>query len=342
MKWEQKRLDGCVSSNGKPYIISLKKGTVNKLLVNFVGGGMSWSEETAARPISMSSMLMKKETFYISDVSSTVLRFMHVGILKANDPRNPFNDWFVLNIPYVTADFHIGNNDFAYRSLNGENKTLYHHGEKNVAAALAVLKTFFPRTPETLLIMGVSAGAFGCVAHAPVIRNIYPECKNTVVYSEGSFIRSFLWKSIVRDVWKVNNNLAAYIESDDLIYDLFRYARDNMPKDTRFLHSNSVWDAELSGFMYKMNHGKKEVCSQALREFHDSLADTVTKLKDELPNYSYYLTDYGKKNDGTTPHIFVGSPKLLYGQMQDGVSIADWLREAVEGNLKNVGEKFLP
>jgi len=30
-KWYYKQLDGCVSGNGKPYSISLKKGNVNKL-----------------------------------------------------------------------------------------------------------------------------------------------------------------------------------------------------------------------------------------------------------------------------------------------------------------------
>jgi hypothetical protein len=340
-KWYRKSLDGCVGSNGKPYSITLKKGTAKKLLVNFVGGGLSWNEETAAKPISVSAMLRKKEVFYINGLSNTALNLMHIGILKADDKRNPFNDWSILNIPYTTADFHIGNNEYAYLSASGENKILYHHGEKNIAAALVVLRNFFQETPETILIMGGSAGAFGCVAHSPAIKNLYPDCENVIVYSEGSHIRSPLWRDIARDIWKVNENLAAYIESDDLIFDLFRSARDNMPSHTFFLHSNSVWDSELVRFTHKMYHGKLEVNSEGLRTFHDTLKDTVKKLKKEIPNYSYFLTDYGKKKDGSTPHIFIGSPKLFYGKIEDNLSIAEWLNEAVNKSTNDVGKKFI-
>lgn len=340
--WYRKTLDKCKSSNGKPFSITLKKGTINKLLVNFAGGGLSWNDETAARPLtSLRSILKIQEGFYISDMPNMLLGLMHVGILSANDIRNPFFDWHIINIPYTTADFHIGNSEQVYHALNGGNKTLYHHGYKNVESAVAILKDFFPGTPESLLIMGESAGAFGCVVHCRAIKKIYADCENIIVYSEGSHIRSALWPQIVNDVWKVSPDLSAYIKSDDLIFDLFRYARDNMPPKTLFLHSNSVWDMELSAFMNKMNYGRKLVNSRILQEFHNTLIETVTKLKKEIPNYSFYLTDHGQKKDNSTPHIFVGTPKLFYDKMQDNLSIADWLVQAVEKNAVDIGEKFI-
>jgi len=340
-KWYQKTLEGCVSSNGKPYNITMKKGTENKLLVNFIGGGLSWNKETAARPITLTSAFNNKEAFYISDVPNWMLNLIHVGLLKENDKRNPFNNWFILNIPYVSADFHLGNNDFSYQTLKGEDKILHHHGDKNVTAALAELKDFYPQIPDVLLIMGVSAGGFGCVAHAPTIHNLYPECKNVIVYSEGTHIRSPIWHEIARDVWKVKEELGTYINSDDLIFDLFRYARDKMPQSTLFLHSNSVWDSELVRFTNKMIGGKLEVNPDALARFNCTLKETVGKLKNEIPNYYYYLTDYGIRKNGTTPHIFIGSPALYYGKMQDNVSIAEWLERAVSKDANNVGESFV-
>jgi len=341
-KWYIKPLEGCICSDGKHYMISLKKGIVDKLIVNFVGGGMSWNEETAAKPLTASAIIGKKEYFYISSVSPMTMRLMHVGILKANDVRNPFRDWYVLNIPYATADFHIGCNEYSYRNAKGENKILYHHGNKNVDAALALLKDFYKETPEALVIMGESGGAFGCVAHCPKIKNLYPDCDNIIVYSDGSHLHSPLWQEIANNIWKVGCDLRAYIKSDDLIYDLFRYARDNMPSHTKFLHSNSVWDKELTEFMSKMNHDKKLVNPSSLLEFHNTLKDTVKRLKKEIPNYSYYLTDYGKsKKDRTTPHTFVGTPRLLYSKMQEGKSIVDWLSKAVGKESMDIGEKFI-
>ena len=341
-KWYQMPLDGCVSSTGKPYRITMKKGTVNKLLINFVGGGLSWNEETAARPVSIGAMLKKKEFFYISDALSIQLKFMNIGILNERDKRNPFHDWYVLTIPYTSGDFHIGNNEYSYQSMKGENKILYHHGNKNVSAALAVLKKFFPQTPDVLFIAGQSAGGYGCLAHSPKIKELYRNCNNIIVYSEVSHLHSSLWPEIAKNVWQVRPDLMAYIKSDDLIADLFRYVRDHMPPSTQFLHLNSVWDKELVEMMHKMNHGKKQVNSQARKEFHDTLLDTVRVLKSEIPSYAYYLTDYRKnQKDGTTPHMFSGSPKLLYSEMQDGMSLANWFFQAIEGNPIDVGTKFV-
>ena len=340
-KWHLHPLHGCVSGNGKPYSISLKKGTENKLLVNFLGGGASWSEETAKKPITVQSLLRKKEAFYIPHVSPSMMSLGHVGLLSAKDKRNPFRNWHVLNIPYSTADFHIGAHDFQYTDDRGKDKTLYHHGAKNVATALKELKDFFPQAPDMLMISGVSGGAFGCLAHAPAIQSLYPDCSNIVIYAEGAHLRSSIWPKTTQDIWKIDPDLAAHLNSEDLIVDLFRYAKDNMPSDTKFLYSISVWDEALTQFMSKMNHGKTEITEQTLEEFHTSLIDIVKILKTEIKNYAYYLTDYGKRKDGATPHIFLGSPKLLYGKMQDGVSLADWIAQAFEAQPPDVGGKFL-
>ena len=340
-KWYQHPLKGCVSSTGKPYRVTLKKGTANKLLVNFVGGGLSWNEETAAAPLTVGTMLKGKDGYYISDTPAALLSLGHVGLLSAKDKRSPFQDWHIMNIPYTSGDFHIGNNDFPYKSAKAENKILHHHGQKNVAAALTLLEQFFRQTPDTLVIMGQSAGGVGCVAHCPKIHALYPECGNVIVYSEGTHFRAPLFPEIAADIWKVGADLTAYIQSDDLMVDLFRYAQDHMPAGTKFLHSNSVWDGMLAKYMNKMANGDFSINTQALQIFHDTLVQTVRTLTSEINNYSYYLTDHGKKKDGTTPHIFAGTPKLLYNNMQDGVSIADWLCQAIDNQPVSIGAKFI-
>ena len=84
-----------------------------------------------------------------------------------------------------------------------------------------------------------------------------------------------------------------------------------------------------------------EINPQSLNEFHETLINAVSKLKNEIANYSYYLTDFGKKKDGTTPHIFSGTPKLLYSDMQDGFSITKWLCKAIEKSPVDIGNKFV-
>lgn len=340
--WYRKDLDGGVASNGKPYSITFKKGTVNKLLVFFVGGGLSWNAETALNPITVGSLVRKKEAFYVSHVAPIQLKFMHVGMLNTKDKRNPFADWHVLTIPYSTADFHLGNNDYSYQDGNGNDHVIHHRGATNVKKALKVLKEVVPETPETLLIAGVSAGGFGCVAHAPSIHKLYPDCKNIVVCADGSYWDSPEWTKITKEVWKVNAQLEPYINGRDLMTGLLHYASDHMPSQTVFLHAISVWDTDLVKFMNKMNNGKLAITSQALQAFHNSLTSAVRELKNEIPNYYYYLTDDGKnKKDGTTPHVFLGNPKLFYKAMRDNTSIANWLLGATQGNTLDVGGNFI-
>ena len=340
-KWYRKDLEGAVSSDGKPYSITFKKGTVNKLMVFFFGGGLSWNEETAARPITIPRLIMKKEAFYIKSVPTIQLKSIHVGPLDIKDTRNPFADWHTLVLPYSTGDFHLGNNEFSYRDQSGQNQKLYHNGAENTQKALEFLKNVIPETPDNLLITGVSAGGFGCVAHAPKIAQLYPDCKNIVVHSEGTFLSNPQWEDISKNVWKVSDDLRTHLKSDDIISDLFNYASQSMPKETLFLHSNTVWDILLVKFMNKFNNGKLELNQQALQDFHDRLIQSVRKLKTEMPNYYYFLTDYTKKKNGTTTHIFSGTPKLIYSDIQDNTSISKWLLRAIDRKPLDVGAKFL-
>ena len=340
-KWYRKDLEGAVSSDGKPYSITFKKGTVNKLMIFFFGGGLSWNEETAASPITIRALATRKEAFYIKHVPTIQLKSIHVGPLSVKDTRNPFADWHTLVLPYSTGDFHLGNNEFFYPDKSGENQILYHKGAENVQKALEFLKSVVSETPDNLFITGVSAGGFGCVAHAPKIAQLYPDCKNIVVHSEGTFLKNPQWEDISKNVWKVNEDLITHLKSDDIISDLFHYASQSMPKETLFLHSNTVWDIMLVKFMNKFNNGKLELNQQALQDFHDKLTQAVRKLKTEIPNYYHFLTDYTKKRNGATAHIFSGTPKLIYSDIQDDTSISKWLLRAIDGNPLDVGVKFL-
>src|SRR5512135_1050366 len=142
-------------SEGSPYRGWVKKGSSRKLIVCFDGGGVAYDEFTAARPI----ILTGRQGFYFPKVSF-LNDLLHGGILAANDPQNPFNDWDALQLGYATADFHVGNTDFPYTGLKGESRVLHHCGKCNTAALLELAGEVFPET-EQLLITGESAGAFG-------------------------------------------------------------------------------------------------------------------------------------------------------------------------------------
>ncbi|MDR2654553.1 MAG: hypothetical protein LBC56_00560 [Oscillospiraceae bacterium] len=339
--WYKQPLPGCVCSDGTPYCAYLKKGTVNKLMVHFSAGGSSWNEHTAQRPITPWTFFLRQEGYYFRGISSTT-ESMHTGIMQDNDARNPLNDWYALCVPYVSADLHFGNNDFPYKDKKGKPRILYHHGVANTNACLGLLKDFFPGEPEALFIGGESAGAFGSVANCAKVAALYPNCRNITVYSDAAHLHTHKFHSIIRDIWKVPPDLSAYAKSDYPTVDLFQYARDKTPPHTKFLHANSLYDQILIEYMFQMDKDRLGTYSHTLQEFGNTLKIAVKTLKKDIPNYSYYLTDYGKnKKTGTTPHTFSLLPKLFYADMQDGISVANWIKQAIEGKAIDVGEKLL-
>jgi len=123
--------------------------------------------------------------------------------------------------------------------------------------------------------------------------------------------------------------------------------------------SNDNLEDELDNTRIKLNELTKDMTSQesaeyinrrareitteqALQEYHTTLIEVVKRLKNKIVNYSYYLTDFGRKKDGTTPHVFSGSPKFLYNAMQDDVPLADWISQAISNkNPNDVGSRFV-
>ena len=253
----------------------------------------------------------------------------HVIQCSAQYPEEPYNQ----NCQY---------NDYQYNDENGNQKILCHHGSRNINATLSLLKSLVDQTPEEIIIAGQSAGAAGCVANSPCIKDAFPDCKKFVVYADGVFLHTPLWKSIINEIWHVNEKLASYTISDNLILDLFRYAAANMPENTIFLQSNTIFDKILIQFSNKLNKGKL-VVDAAMRDFFNKeLLASTTELKKMITNYYYYLTDHKmNKRDGTTPHTFAGSPKMFYTDIQNGISVSRWLSDATQGICKDVGSGFL-
>jgi hypothetical protein len=88
-------------------------------------------------------------------------------------PTSPFNqDWNIVQIPYCTGDAHSGNADRTYTS-GSLTVHAHHHGYKNVALDLAVIKSLFP-APSRVAVWGGSAGGYGVACNLSQFVNAYP------------------------------------------------------------------------------------------------------------------------------------------------------------------------
>ncbi|MHB9033480.1 MAG: pectin acetylesterase-family hydrolase [Anaerolineae bacterium] len=325
-------------SDGSAYSIYLKKGSGNKLVVFFSGGGMSWNAYTAARPYTLRRILTG-DIYYYPRVSR-YQELLRGGMMLPGDKRNPFKDWNILYIPYASADLHTGDARFPYRDLRGREKVLYHEGVRNVAAALAAAQPIFG-PPEQLLIAGDSAGAISCLAQAPNVLRHFP-CARVAVYSDSGQLYSPKWQEIIRDVWHADPRLVDCLADGNLLTNWFRLLRGQLGDDVEYLLSCSIYDETLASYQNKLNYDRYARSKQALLEFNQHLNETVTALSRELPAFHYFLSEQSKKaSDGSTAHTAACFP-WFYRKTAQGVSVAEWLNDAVNSAKPyNVGRELL-
>ena len=334
--WHEFNLKGVRNSYGKPSPVFMRRGTENKLMVFFSGGGASWSEETAAKPMGIIKMALSINSYYSPKVWRW-MRILFTGLLSGK-PENPFANWNVLYIPYVTGDFHCGNNEFKY---NNGKKTLYHVGEINTRLIMDECKKQFPGA-DALLICGDRAGAFGCAANAPLVAGYYPDAPVTV-YSDASQLVSHLWKETAANVWKANDKLVQKVEeSGDLYYNLVEYACGELGSRASFLRSNTKYDDVLTTFESDMNGGPHTVTPASARQFRDGLIATEKRfMESELPYFAFITSHNKNKKTGMTQHTMCRNTKSVYFTGDVGVSLMSWVADAVNGNYRNIGRDEL-
>ena len=95
-KWYEAAVEGTQSSDGSEWHGIFKKGTENKVVVYFFGGGVSITPETSEGG----------NKFYATNMTGQ--DFVAHGGIGSSAENNPFKDWSFLVVPYATGDFHSG------------------------------------------------------------------------------------------------------------------------------------------------------------------------------------------------------------------------------------------
>ncbi|MDR2654743.1 MAG: pectinacetylesterase family protein [Oscillospiraceae bacterium] len=334
--WYRLPVPGVVGSDGKPLPLYAKRGEGEDLVVFFAGGGAAWNAETAARPMSVWSMLTGAEAYYFPKIYH-ILEGMFTGALSPKDSKNPFVGWNMFYLPYATGDFHMGDTEMPYTSLKGQEKIMFFKGASNSRIGLERAKQLFPNV-KRLFIMGDSAGAFGCAAMTPLVASFWPEAESVYVYSDGSQISAAYWREVVRDIWKAPAEICEELGREGELYvDLLRYADKAMNGRAVFLRSNTAIDDVLTRFQNKMRHDKYGLDDMAIREFREGLSRSERLLEQSGISYYPFITAHNKnKKIGTTQHTMIRNSNSFYSEADAGISLAEWLGNAADGKFQSV------
>ena len=67
----------------------------------------------------------------------------------------------------------------------------------------------------------------------------------------------------------------------------------------------------------------------------------VSALKKKIPEIGIFVWSYNKdKETGNTQHTIISS-KAVFEPLEDDTSVADWIKEAVDGNVETHGLHLL-
>jgi hypothetical protein len=316
-----------ICSRGTPWVYFVKRGTVNKLIVYYQGGGACWDLLTCGQV-----QPTFKQTAGPGDNPANASS----GFADYTNPDNPFKDWNAVFVPYCTGDVHWG--DAVVQHLpDSDIATIHHKGRVNAAVAEKFAREHFVN-PDQVFVTGSSAGSYGAVVNGLFLQEkAYPSSPFAVVGDGGNGVitQEFLENDLAK--WGIEQNLPRWIPGLDKpltelsASDLWTEAALFYPQ-SRFANYSTAYDGGQGGQVgfYNIMLSGEMILDWFLWwrpscEWNDEMRALVQDSASRAPdNYRYYI-GVGSR------HTMWGNDKV-YTDTTGGVpTIVSWLEAMLDG-----------
>lgn len=325
-KWYRVTPENAKSSNGKEWHGILRKGSENKLVVYFFGGGVSITEETSRGG----------KEFFAEDMMGQ--DFVATWGIGSDDASNPFKDWSFLVIPYASGDFHSGTGEYRY-TANGKEKVVYHQGYTNYSAFVEEAKQYVG-SPDTLLITGFSAGGFATSLLADDVIGRFPSAKNITVCVDSSLLLYDGWHETAQNLWKSPAEITERLTSNNIVLDSLTALHNKRGDSVKILFDCSVRDDTLMQYQAYIREGKMSKTKENGDVFQKDLKEMVKGLQENIEGVGIYIWEYAL-DDTTknTQHTILSSQ--VFEKLNGEKSVAEWITDAVNGDVQTYGMELL-
>ena len=288
---------------------------MDKLLVEFEGGGVCWTEENCdAANLYTTSVNVNAKLASLN---------IGVGIQDHANPENPFEDWNHLFVPYCSGDLHIG--EATNPAAN------YGKGSANGRAAFDWVTEKVAST-ASLMVTGCSAGGFGAHFWAPLYMLAYPGSQHFHFGDSGMGVVTDNMLIGTRDVWGVEKFLTqgAVPGYDNIDFEFEGGFQDFTPTiyiemarefpNATFSTFTSNADIVQIGFL--LADGQLSAPLTWTRDMR-FIVDEVLAATADTKNFASYI------NAGSS-HCIIPM-NAFYSTKVNGVSLAGWLSDMVNG-----------
>ncbi len=320
-KWYEVPVKGTCSSDGSEWHGIFRKGTENKVVVYFFGGGVSITPETSEGG----------NKFYATNMTGQ--DFVAQGGIGSQADENPFKDWSFLVIPYATGDFHSGTGVYEGK------KTVYHTGYNNYSAFVEQMKPYLGE-PDTLLVTGFSAGGFAASLLADDVISRFPGTDNITVCVDSSLLLYDGWHETAVNLWKSPEEISGRLTTDNIVLDSLTALHQKRGDSVKILFDCSYRDDTLQQYQSYIETGKMDQSKELGDQFQKDLAEMVRGLKDNIPGIGIYIWKHGEDPEThNTQHTIISAN--AFEPLEDDTSIAEWIYSAVNGDVKSCGLSLL-
>ena len=325
-KWYRVSDSSMKDSEGHGYHALFKKGSENKVMVYFAGGGASLNEETARHDT------YNTRLGWPDMLANTT---MNMGGLATAVEGSPFRDWTLILFPYATGDFHCGTGAFRYTDTDGKEKTLYHNGYMNYTAAMEkILEKADIADADTVLVTGYSAGGFAAALLSDDVSTHY--FPNVLV--DASLLLYEGWHDVAVNVWKTPQAISDMLVSDNLTLDCFRALHEKYGDGVHLFFDSSTRDGDLAKMQNYLDTGVMEVDEAQADEYQRILKETIPQF--QAAGVSLFIWDGVAWYDdprNMTAHTVIATPAVWLPFEDQDQSISGWLWAGIQGEARDYG-----
>ena len=314
-----------ICSKGTEWFFFARRGSVNKLLVYYQGGGACWEGATCGVETHKASV---SEGDNPANSSS--------GFADNSNPDNPFRDWHVVFVPYCTGDVHWGDEMQDYPNpLGGDPVRIHHRGFINAQVAEKWAREHFV-DPEMVFVTGSSAGAYGAATNsAPLQEFVYPSTEFVVLGDAGNGVitQDFLENNLAN--WGIEKNLPDWIPELNVplgeldMADLWVSLAKTYPKN-RFGTYTTSFDGSIGGqtgfFNIMMNPGDTNQWGswwEASCQWNEQMRALNLDTSARASNFRFYVGSGSR-------HTMWGSDRVYTDTTGNVPTIAEWIEAMLD------------
>ena len=324
--WYRITPENAKSSDGSEWHGIFRKGSENKVVVYFFGGGVSITGETSEGGTNFFATTMTGQDFVAQ------------GGIGSMADENPFRDWTFIVIPYASGDFHTGTGEYHY-TQNGKDKVVYHNGYNNYSAFIEEIKEYAGE-PDTLLVTGFSAGGFAASLLADDVIDRFPTARNITVCVDSSLLLYDGWHDTAVNLWRSPKEISDRLTTNNIVLDSLTALYKKRGDSVKILFDCSYRDDTLQQYQAYIDSEKMDKTKELGDQFQQNLKDMVKGLQENIPGIGIYIWSFHQDEvTQNTQHTILSSN--VFDKLGNERSVCEWIYGAVMGDVQTIGLELL-